>query len=178
MKKLLSVLIALSVMLIPLAVSANLGMSMSEFMAAYNKKPAPLGSPYKLLSTPDYTEPVAGYPTISFIADDNQSVVICLTTFDGNQVDSSSKIDAVTVIDFNNINIPCFLSVADRTLSVFLDEHLTLKQSSKCILEAMRDYYELNLSGDDQSDIELFLSAHLHFYTGDDYIAFIIKEDK
>ena len=176
MKKLISFSIVALFLIIPLSslASSGLGMNISQFIDSYNQVPAYLGSPYNNLSSPDEWAPLDGRETAYFYADNKKSVAIGLSTCDGRQGDLSSPIESVIIITFDKINIPCFLSVADRVLTVFLDNHLTIKQSSKCLLEAQKKYFELKVPESDMSSVELFGSVCLYYSQGKEFCSYII----
>ena len=124
MKKLLCFLLALLI-LFPAAAAADyspaLGMTIRKFIEEYNKQPAPLSSPYKILSEPyAWTAPNNQSSAAFFQAENNDKAVIMLLSNDPDHRESlDAGLDSVRI----NVTVPdawlSLIALTKRCMSVF-----------------------------------------------------------
>ena len=151
MKKLLCVLLALLI-LIPAAAAADyspaMGMTMRKFIEEYNKQPAPLSSPYKILSDPYAWKSRDVTSEAFFQAENNDKAVISLLSYDP---ENTNSLDAG--LDMVQINVTSadywmsLISLTNRCMSVFYtdDYGIFIPQKILKLLNYHHDNYLLSL---------------------------------
>lgn len=150
MKKLLCVLLALLI-LFPAAAAADyspaLGMTMRKFIEEYNKQPASLSSPYKVLSEPyEWIEPTDNSFSAYFQAENNDKAVITLLSYDPDHRESlDAGLDGVRI----TVTVPdawlSLITLTKRCMSVFYSDDYGII-IPRTILSLL-DYYHDNNTG-------------------------------
>ena len=152
MKKLLTVILILSLMLPATASSDNytpaLGMNMRDFIQKYNAIEAPLGSPYVQLSTTiaenwtyfNYYWCAWLYP------ESTRKIVMLLMTKDpyGGK-DFASGLDAIQLYAESAEDLIPLISLAIRCSKPFSSDLLSLSTSSFCVADVIQFFFENNI---------------------------------
>lgn len=152
MKKLLCLLLSLLI-LFPAAAAADylpaLGMTIRKFIEEYNKQPAPLSSPYKILSDPyAWKSRDINSSEAFFQAENNDKAVISLLSYDP---DHPNSLDAG--LDMVRINVTSadywmsLIALTNRCMSVFYtdDYGIFIPQKILKLLNYHHDNYLLTL---------------------------------
>ena len=147
MIKLLCVLLALLI-LTPAAAAADyspaLGMTMRKFIEEYNKQPAPLSSPYKILSEPyAWTEPSDNSFAAFFQAENNDKAIVMLLTHDPDHPKSlDAGLDSVKIHVMDPEFWLSLITLTKRCMSVFYPDDYGIIVPRTIL--SLLDYYHDN----------------------------------
>lgn len=149
MKKLMIVIIILT--LIPLTMasaednSADLGMSMKDFIQKYNSIQAPLGSPYVQLNMNNAEKWVYfnGYWCACFYPENTHKIVMFLMTKDKSRKrDLNLGLDIIQLYAESDEDLIALICLAMRVTTIFTTDLFGLSMSGFYVADVIKFFYE------------------------------------
>lgn len=156
MKKLITVILIMALVLPAAALSEDyapaLGMTIQEFISAYNSIGAPLGSPYAMLSVPYKWTKLNGNNVAWFRPEMGMKTIIFMYSCDTSAgKELTAGLDMIQIYAEEDDQLIPLIAVTDRCVSVFTEDILTIDLSAYYITKLISYYYEHNAAKNNTS---------------------------
>lgn len=145
MKKLITLILILA-LLLPVSAGASgssaLGMTLREFVTAYNNVQAPIGAPYAPLKDPYSWADFNGYKVAFFHPTLSTDIMLILMTTGTESMDSG--LDKIQLFSSKSEQLIPLISVTARCVDLFSDDLFGSSLSAIPVTNCLRYFFESN----------------------------------
>ena len=159
MRKLITVILAMAMLMLPAGVLADegLGMTIGTFLDKYNAIPAPLGSPYCPLKESTLFSESGAFNIVTFYPVNDPDICLRLaTTQPMNESNMRTcQLSAITLYSPNADDLIALIGIAARCAEPFGYDIMGVNSAPLSIGTLIRYYYENDISEGDSATVTL-----------------------
>ena len=127
-----------------------LGMTIDEFVSAYNRVQAPLGAPYRKLPAGATVSQNGAFRCASYMPAEGSGIEMLAVTFEKKQRTAAAGADAVILLCHQDADWLPFIATANRVASLFSTELFGVNYSGLYVGLLASSFYENRAEENDQ----------------------------